>query len=157
MPTIAPAHDEHATGPRDWRELAAMRAAHAAMPHAVTIRANDKLRVDELTRAQRKWPAIRAARAAMRDVRDLRRRSADPKNAPPAETVTKVRADAAKALAAARAAIRASRQPWTLGPCPVTAPRCPGHAAMRDPGALRRELRATVRPLRRPQPRSAAA
>ena len=56
-----PVHDPLATGPRDWREYAAMRDAHRGMSNITEVGANDRDRVRLLTRRAREgdrssWP-----------------------------------------------------------------------------------------------------
>lgn len=154
MPTIAPAHDPDATGPRDWRELAAMRAAHATMPHAAALAALDRARVDAAPNPARTRKLTAAARDAYKLAREPRAyvRASDGQNDDKNTEARTATERAALAIAAARAAMRADRSPWPLAPCPVNAPRCRGHATIRsaaDAYDLRRTLRA-ARPLRRP-------
>lgn len=133
---IAPAHDENATGPRDWRELAAMRAAHATMRHAALVRVNDAARVDALTNRRRAaWTAAAAARTAAERAAHLAELAKDPATkTDPAELAAATEANAAAQLAATAAAELAA-EPWTVTPCP--APRCTGHAIVTDWRALR--------------------
>ena len=143
------AHDPAATGPRDWPELAALRAAHRAARHSALRAILDAQRIAALS--HRPIVTIAAYRALPDRYRDAHeayrahRVAARTPNANP-DRAAELRADAARTALAARAALRAAhaaaadeRRPWPVAPCP--APRCTGHATVTDPGHLRAEAR----------------
>jgi len=144
-----PAHDPEATGPRDWTELAALRAAHMTMRHSALRAILDAQRIAALS--HRPIVTIAAYRALPDRYRDAHeayrahRVAARTPNANP-DRLRELRADAVQTALRARAALRAARaaalderRPWPVAPC--AAPRCTGHATVTDAGALRAEAR----------------
>ncbi|MCU0250195.1 MAG: hypothetical protein MUE61_08310 [Vicinamibacterales bacterium] len=164
MPTIAPAHDAAATGPRDWTEYRAMREAHRRDRRAPLRAILDAERVTRCAQLDAHPARVaklrRDARDAIRAARQLRRSARDATaDTEPGRARDAARASALRAVTEYRTARAWTPAPWPIDPCPVTAPRCPGHARMMDASALRRAARhlhpITAKPARRR--RSAAA
>ena len=142
------AHDPAATGPRDWPELAALRAAHRAARHSALRAINDAARVDTL--AHRPIATATEYRALVdryHDAHEAYRAHRTNRRAPNANANPEaLRAEALRTALAARAQLRraraaaaAQRRPWPVAPC--AAPRCSGHATVTDPGHLRTSAR----------------
>lgn len=146
MPTIAPARDDAATGPRDWTEYGAMRQAHRRDRRAALRAILDAERVSQCAQLDAHPAKLaqlrRDARTELRSARQLRRSARDAApDTEPAKARDQARDAARRAVTRYREARAWHPAPWPIDPCPVDAPRCPGHARMTDAGALRRAAR----------------
>lgn len=150
MPRLDPARDETATGPRDWTEYRAMRAAHNAMKHAQLRAIADAVRLDRINAERRTREALERAQTAV-DAAAAHHGPNDLDGAPagsPGAALVAALADATTAYDKAAEAYELARARANIARATCTAPRCTGHAVL-----LPADLRAAAR-LARPNPRA---